>query len=381
MRRLIGQIHLWTGLLCCVPLVVIGLTGSILVFEDELRAAFAPAAAGQPGLPHPPGEIIAAAQAAAPKGYIPSAYIAAPAPGRLASVRLALAGGRGGPGEGMRVDIDPVSLAAYPDRPSDFLRQVFFLHSTLLMKSRDGRVVVGWFGVAMLVMALSGLVNWWPRRAYWRAAIGVSRTARGSRLWRELHGAAGIWGFAVLAVVSFGGVYLAFPDVVRSVVSLVLPARDLRAAVSSVKVRPVKDEMPASIDEAVSIAAAAVPDTRPTMVFLPTKPDQPYRIALSRPDRDRNETPVTVLADPWTHRVIETFDPRSFSAGERLLAAQHAIHAGRQLGPVWKILVFLCGLLPALFAATGIALWLRRRRAATAVPLPERVYPSRSVRE
>jgi uncharacterized iron-regulated membrane protein len=43
-RRLIGWIHLWTALVLCVPLVLLGLTGSVLVFQDELRAAFAPAA-------------------------------------------------------------------------------------------------------------------------------------------------------------------------------------------------------------------------------------------------------------------------------------------------------------------------------------------------
>lgn len=382
MRRLIGQIHLWTGLLCCVPFVLIGLTGSVLVFEDELRAAFAPAAEARQGAAHQAGEIIAAARSAAPQGYVPAAYIAPPASGRLASVRLAPAGGRGGPGEGVRVDVDPVSLATYPNPSDDFLRQIFFLHSTLLMKTREGRVVVGWFGVAMLAMAVSGLVNWWPRRVNWRAAFAVSRTTRNYGLWRELHGAAGIWGFAVLAIVSFGGVYLAFPQAVRSLVDPVLPARDLRAAVSAVKVRPIKDATPIGADAAISVAGAAVSGGRPTVVFLPTKPDQPYRVALLRAGEARHETPVTILVDPWTRRVVETFDPRGFSIGERLFAVQHAVHAGQGLGPVWKILVFLCGLLPTLFAATGIAMWLKRRRPATAaIPLLDRVYPSRSASE
>jgi uncharacterized iron-regulated membrane protein len=382
MRRLVGQIHLWTGLLCCVPFVLIGLTGSILVFEDELRAAFAPVAQAQPGEAHAAGAIIAAARAVAPQDYVPAVYIAAPAPGRLASVRLAPAGGRAGPGEAVRVDVDPVSLAAYPNSSEDFLRQVFFLHSTLLMKNREGRVVVGWFGVGMLVMAVSGLVNWWPRRAGWRAAFSVSRRSQGYRLWRELHGAAGIWGLAVLAAVSFGGVYLAFPEAVRSVVDRVLPARDLRAAASSVKIHPLKDAVPIGVDDAMSLAVAGVPDGRPTVVFLPAKPDRPYRIALSRAGQARHEIPVIVLVDPWAHRVVETFDPHGFSPGERLLAAQHALHSGQGFGPVWKTLVFLCGLLPALFTATGIAMWLKRRRAATPVaPLLDRVYPSRSARE
>jgi uncharacterized iron-regulated membrane protein len=361
-RRLIGQIHLWVGLALCVPLILIGLTGSILVFEDELRAVFAPPARAQPGDAHTVGEIIAAARAAAPPGFVPSSYIAPPAPGRLATIRLSPPGRQAGLGEGARVDVDPVSLATYPNASDDFLRQVFFLHSTLLMKSREGRQLVGWFGVAMLVMGVSGLVNWWPRRGAWRAAFQVSREAQGFRLWRELHGMVGIWGLLVFLTVSFAGVYLAFPDTVRSAVAMVLPARDLRAAAAAIKVQPVKGAEPLSVDEAIALATVDVSEGRLASVFLPTRPDQPYRIGLHRPGDDRRETPVIVLVDPWVRWMVQTFDPQQFSAGESLLAAQHALHSGHGFGPLWKILVFLCGLLPALFAATGIAMWLKRRR-------------------
>jgi len=61
--------------------------------------------------------------------------------------------------------------------------------------------------------------------------------------------------------------------------------------------------------------------------------------------------------------VIETFDPQRLRLGERMLAWQHAVHAGQALGWVWKLLVFLSGLLPLLFALTGSAMWwLKRRR-------------------
>ena len=365
-RRLIGQLHLWLGLALCAPLVLLGLTGSVLVFEDELRAVFASGPAAQPGEPRSVGEIVAAARAAAPQGFAPSGYVAPEATGRLAAVRLSPMGAPPGPGEVIRIDVDPVSLATYPNASNDFLRQVFFLHSTLLMKNRTGRQLVGWLGVAMLLMAASGLVNWWPRRGTWVAAIRVSADAHGFRLWRELHGMAGFWGFAVLGIVSLAGVDLAFPDTVRSILGIILPARDLRAAASA-KVQPVKGTEPLGIDDAVGLARAGVPGARLSMVFLPSRPDQPYRIALQRAGEEPPATPVTVVVDPWARRVVETLDPRQFNAGETLLAAQHSLHAGRGFGPLWTALVFLCGLLPALLAATGIAMWLKRRRPGAAV--------------
>ena len=380
-RRLIGQIHLWIGLLLCVPLVLIGLTGSILVFEDELRAVFSSAAQSQPGEPHRVAEIVAAARAAAPPSLAPLSYAAPAAPGRLASVRLAPSGRPANSGAAIRIDVDPVSLAVFPNVPDDFLRQVFYLHSTLLMKNREGRQIIGWFGVAMLVMAVSGLVNWWPRRTAWRNAFIVARKSRGARLLRELHGMAGIWGLAVFVIVSFGGVYLAFPETVRSVIDPVLPARDLRAVAAAVKVQPVKDAEPLGIDGAVELAQASVKDARLAFVFLPAKSDQPYRIALLRAGQERLETPVTVLVDPWAHRVVETLGPSQFSAGETILAAQHAMHSGHGFGLVWKVLVFLSGLLPALFAVSGVALWWLRRRLAGANSVIDPGYSAREAGE
>src|SRR5207302_1046831 len=91
-----------------------------------------------------------------------------------------------------------------------FLNVIVRLHGNLLM-GRAGRVYVGWLGLAVLVLGISGLILWWPRRQRWRAAFLVKRGARGLRLYRDLHGAIGIWTFVVFITVSFSGVCLAFP--------------------------------------------------------------------------------------------------------------------------------------------------------------------------
>jgi uncharacterized iron-regulated membrane protein len=130
------------------------------------------------------------------------------------------------------------------------------------------------------------------------------------------------------------------------------------------------------------LANARVSGGELTSIFLPTRPDQPYRISLFRAGQERGETPVTVLVDPWTRRIVEVFDPRRYSTGETILASQHALHAGRGFGLVWKLLVFLSGLLPALLAATGIAMWLKRRRSvARVIPLVDQSQTARRAGE
>ena len=233
------------------------------------------------------------------------------------------------------------------------------------MKNREGRQLVGWLGLAMLVMGVSGLTNWWPRRGQWRGAFSISKQTHGFRLYRELHGAAGIWGLAVFVVVSLAGVCLAFPETARNVVDLVLPARVLRGRAAGLKVEPIAAVQPADIDEAIALARGWVPGAEPGFAFLPARADQPFRIGLLRADQQGGAPAVTIFVDPWSRRVIEVLDPREYSIGEKTLAWQHALHAGQALGWVWKLLVFLCGLLPLLFAISGVTMWRLRRGYST----------------
>ena len=50
-------------------------------------------------------------------------------------------------------------------------------------------------------------------------------------------------------------------------------------------------------------------------------------------------------------------------SGDRVAFWIRWIHEGSHSGVVWQVLVFLCGILPALFTVTGVLIWLRKRKA------------------
>jgi uncharacterized iron-regulated membrane protein len=363
-RRLVQQLHLWVGLLLCLPLVVLGLSGSLLVYEDWTRILdpHRTAAAGQA---KPIGDIVAAARTAAPEGYAAIFYRAPEEPGDFASVRLTArpqrqpaAPSQGG-GVPLRIEVDPVSLQVWDDLPSSGV--ISFAHTLHANFFLSDRRLVGGLGVAIVVLGISGLVNWWPPRRRWREGFVVRRKARGMMLYRQLHGAAGIWAYAVFIVVSLSGVYLAFPQTMRDAVNVVAPARDLRAAAASAKVERVAGATAMPVDEAVALARQGLPEGRVDFVGLPSRPDQPYRITLLRPGRDRGAPAVTVFVDPWTRQIVKTFDPREYSAGETVIGWQHALHSGEGAGPAWKLLVFVVGFPPLLFSITGVWMWWLKR--------------------
>jgi uncharacterized iron-regulated membrane protein len=55
-------------------------------------------------------------------------------------------------------------------------------------------------------------------------------------------------------------------------------------------------------------------------------------------------------------------DPEAAGPGGFVTGWLRPLHSGDGLGLVWRILVFLSGFLPALFAITGVSMWLLKRR-------------------
>ncbi|HTO84306.1 MAG TPA: PepSY-associated TM helix domain-containing protein, partial [Methylomirabilota bacterium] len=167
-RSLVHWIHLGIGGLLSVPLFVLGLTGAVLVFEHEIDDWLDPPP--RPAVAGPArsaDDVLAAARAAAPRGAAPVFFMPAPAAGSAAEVRF-----RSPKAGFVRVFVDPASLAVLATRgDGGLVRTLAQLHSNLLARDLGGREIVGWLGVAMLILGASGLVLWWPRGGRWRAAF------------------------------------------------------------------------------------------------------------------------------------------------------------------------------------------------------------------
>lgn len=67
---------------------------------------------------------------------------------------------------------------------------------------------------------------------------------------------------------------------------------------------------------------------------------------------------ISVFVDLRQWKATDIRNPRRYSVGTTLIAWMHAVHAGDSFGWPWRILVFVSGLLPAVFRATGFTLWL-----------------------
>jgi len=362
-RHALFTVHMWVGLILGVLLAALGLSGSLLVYDEQVADMLdkRPLAITA-GTPLPLSMIQTIARdTAAEQGAGGQMQIILPQASRQPiTVRMGglspmgnvpqargtarREGAREG-GGGLQLFIDPVSGEILGSRKAALPGLLIFahqLHGNFLMSRETGRPLVGWLGVAMCLLGLSGLVLWWPRRGQWKYAFKVRRTATGLRFHRELHAATGIWIFLVFMAVSFSGVVIAWPQTL---------GMNTAGARQMPMVEPQTGKR-LGATEAVIAATSVVPDLKPRSITIPARPTQPIMVNYL----SNGAINASVLIDPYSGKVLEKRDN-----SERFLAWMRPVHDG-SLGSIWGFLVFLSGLVPTLFVVTGLIMWAKKRQ-------------------
>jgi uncharacterized iron-regulated membrane protein len=367
-------VHLWLGLALCIPIVIIGISGSaLLVQSDYLRRSFPSATAAGPKQPI--------------QRAIEVALAAGPANARIGRADLALNDGEPvtvqvqPPGRRVRpvkIYVDPVSLKVLGTQEvvprGEALGFLIRIHSFLMMKPYIGVKFVGGLGVVMTLMGISGLVLWWPKRGQWRRAFFVRRGARGLPLNLDLHHAVGIWTVGVFLVMSVSGIYLCFPKAIADAAHAVLPS-SLGSGEPMAGFIPTPG--PLDADMAVASAVRAVPDARAVAVQMPEQAGRPIVVYLETTRFGGATQPqILVTFNQATGAAGYVDDPRYDGMAERVVDLQNALHYGAAFGIFWKVIVFVSGFLPLFFAITGFNIWWARRRATSHTPEAAQAAPA-----
>jgi uncharacterized iron-regulated membrane protein len=355
-RRVLLQFHLWIGITFSIPFVILGVTGSYLVYDQDWQA---PPRATAVGEYKAPTAIIAAALASSPDQRATSLNMPLVA-GDPATVRVAREGVR----STSQVFVDPVSLEVLGTREgvrtpmSDLMHG---LHGSFSLGGRTGRPIVGWMGVGMTFLGLTGLILWWPRKGAWKNSIGVKKSARGALWHRQLHQTVGVFGWVAFVAVSFTGVAISFPQTHIAAFQGLFGGDPAAQRIGNIE--PVANTVAINPDQAVALAFKAAPGAHLSSLNIPGDADQPYRINLIADDAMAGAPVISTVVDPYRSEVIQLRDPRTYKLGDTLMAWQRTVHDGRAWGPIWAFFVFFSGLMPPLFVVTGTAMWLLKRRA------------------
>ena len=379
LRTVWRTLHRWIGLGLATLLVPIAVSGALLVWHDHLDALIHPGRYAVTGMQLAQASAYLESAAAELRGRAQPVAVRFPADEGWPVIVMARGAPRpeGGPAQIVNVYLDPPTARVLDvvDFRSSLIGWLHRFHENLTIPQYSGRAIVGWVGVGMLILSLTGIWLWWPRNG---AFLPGLRWRRAPYATSNLHYLLGFWISIPLAVVSFTGVYLGFPQTARQLMSSVAPMtpQGQRPGFGAIA----RDTRLAS-DAALSAALASQPGARPVVVFLPTATANTSERGRARGaergsggEGARDIGPVwrvqlrnaengeiaTVLVDDRSGAVERLPGPL---AGDRAAQWMRWIHEGSHSGPIWQFVVFLTGIFPLVFAATGVIMWWRGSRS------------------
>ena len=348
LRATLSWLHLWVGLVVGTLFALVGLSGSVLVFHDELLRMQHPQLEGH--APVADGEVLAG-------------ILARWAPDGLRSLHLPEPPGDGLPvwqgyfEDGHRAYFAPADGALLLERQvtGDPLLFLSDFHIHLLGGEAGHQVlgVVGWIGLGLL---LSGLYLWWPRFGTLRAHLKL-HTGPPVRRWLTWHRSTGLFLLPMLLLSTLTGVGMVHHAGFRSVLTGVFGGDDAPPAPAVATARDAAPDWP----RILATAGAALPDARLTR----TSPVAPGSDVIGFRARAEGEWHPNgrslVYVDRAGRRVLLAHDATDQAYGARLTEAIYPLHIASVGGAWFRWLTCLGGLVPAFLLVTGFLFWRRRR--------------------
>lgn len=227
LRKALFQVHLWTGLILAIYVLVMSLTGTVLIYRRELAKAFSfqPHIVAGPGPRLSSNELKQAAERAHP-GYEVNRVFESRNANQPVEVWL----DRGS--KKMQRLFNPFTGADLGDPLEVGFRILLWLvdlHDNLL-SGRTGHLANAVGGACVTLVCLSGMVIWWPGIDKWGRSLTIDWKANSRSFNWSLHSALGFWSLAYIFMWGISGIYLSWPSPFNGVVDYLQAgqSRDLR---------------------------------------------------------------------------------------------------------------------------------------------------------
>lgn len=352
MKRLIYQTHSWLGIVAALVLLVIGLTGSALVFKHEIDRLAAPELVlpADPSLPRLRRDEFLANLAGRLPGHQIVGWGMAPHPGAADSVYAVPVGSS----EGRMFYVDPAtglprgSETDGGKTPGDWLLD---LHYTLFA-DHAGELVVGIFGLVFCLLAVTGVIIY---RNFWKSLLRLRWKTSARIFFSDLHKMVGISSTVFNLILGFTGAWWNLSHLIGHLFE------DAPEPVVKTVARHWSDGV--SIDQLVAQAREKLPGYQANWITLPMEPGGDVMMfgAMENQGILRSPYGSIVVFNGATGELKSATAARDAGLGAQIVDSFRPLHFGNFGGLTVKILWCLGGMAPAILAVSGSILWWKRK--------------------
>jgi sulfite reductase (NADPH) flavoprotein alpha-component len=374
-RQFFFQLHWFLGITAGFVLAMMGVTGALMSFEDEIMTALSPGVVTLTPSTAPqlsPDALVAAASRQRGGARVQGLTLEHD-PTHAGAVHFAPAKGQR---LGERSYIDPQTGRLLGKATgAGFFRTVEDLHRWLALPGAGngiGRQITAVSAIALIFFALSGLYLRWPRHPLdWRVWLVLDLRKTGRNLYRALHAVIGGWVLIFYLLSALTGLWWSY-DWYHQGVRYVLTGKVAKAEER-------RREEPTGPSATLAPAWTT---------FLHSDGSRFERVIITIPSGNKA---ITMRALPRGARFDRMTDELRFDAatgalkkadryadrsiGETVATNIYPLHTGAFFGLPGRIALFLTSLTMPLFTVTGLLLYLARRRSKRALAAVTRAAP------
>jgi uncharacterized iron-regulated membrane protein len=371
-RTVLFRLHWALGLTAGFVLALMGATGALMSYEEAITAfanrdRLAVTVGDQPALP--PSTL--ATRIGARTGLVVNVLTLSADP--AASVHVRFARDPETRGRPPSVYADPYDGAVLgPVRLEAAFTTVRDLHRWLLIPGGSkgwGRTITGACTLALIVFLATGLYLRWPKVHRWRIWLKPSLARPGRPRWWSLHAVAGTWLTPVYLVIALTGLTWSYPSFKDGMTWLLdgTPERTKPARMAGGREVPPVPE--AASERALDHAWAAFragegQEAGLAILTLPGADTRAIRIRWLPRGVEAMSARNEVRYDAVAGALLATEHAADTPLGRRIVENVLEVHRGRFFGRLFALLFCLAALSLPGFAATGLTLYILRRRAA-----------------
>ncbi|QXV66017.1 PepSY domain-containing protein [Mucilaginibacter sp. 21P] len=360
--------HRWLGVISGLVVFIVSITGCIFCFQDEIQDAMhSYRTVENTGKPYvEPSQLISEVKKAYPKAspdYIYYYGVERPA-GVLAN--------KGAEGYEY-VYLNPYTgkIVHHETPQTNFFIIVEYIHLYLLLPPAIGKWVVGVAVIIFMVIMITGLILWWPKRKSDRKrSFTIKWGGRWRRVNYDLHNVLGFYATSIALILSISGLAIAFEPVSRAIYKTANIGRGIKYEdeVSEPKSDSLKRSgMAAKPVVDVAFAYARQQSPKAQMFLIHNDPTVSGAIGVGAYPKSLHYANASGYEfDKYNGKLLKTYALEKKSPGLRLNEMNYDIHVGQIGGVTTKIIAFIASLICASLPVTGFIIWLGKRKKSGA---------------
>ncbi len=262
-----------------------------------------------------------------------------------------------------RIFINPYTgqLVAIENSKTEFFQIILQLHMNLLLGKKYGTWVVGISTIVFVITLISGLILWWPKR--WRGkplkrSLWINWKSKWKRLNYDLHNVIGIYSFFIALVLAITGLVFTYPSFKKSYITFFnsLDSRQLSVKEETHGKIPEYFREGEQIDNALHYLLKKYPNSGMMSIRSSKEEDVTFDVQI-RLEEMKTGNFRWYYFNKGTNTIEKINSSENQKTGDKLGSLNYDLHTGNISGMPTKILAFIISLFCASLPVTGFIVW------------------------